>query len=52
MTGGFGRDTDQVTDDTTGKGGLYVKRLDDVDADVLARLIERGWITNHRSAES
>ncbi|WP_282072487.1 DUF1801 domain-containing protein [Janibacter hoylei] len=28
---------------TTGKGCLYVKRLSDVDADVLRELVERSW---------
>ena len=32
---------------TTGKGCLYVKRLDDVDRDVLVELVERGWAENH-----
>ena len=32
---------------TTGKGCLYVKRLDDLDRDVLVELVERGWATNH-----
>ena len=35
---------------TTGKGCLYVKRLDDVDRDVLAELIGRAWRENHRPA--
>lgn len=33
---------------TTGKGCLYVKRLDAVDHDVLAELITRSWELNHR----
>ena len=32
---------------TTGKGCLYVKRLDDIDDDVLEELIARAWRTNH-----
>lgn len=32
---------------STGKGCLYVKRLDDVDRDVLTELIRRSWATNH-----
>jgi hypothetical protein len=31
----------------TGKGCLYVKRLDDVDHVVLEELIARSWATNH-----
>ncbi|MET0767447.1 MAG: DUF1801 domain-containing protein [Aeromicrobium sp.] len=31
---------------TTGKGCLYIKRLDAVDHDVLAELVERSWQTN------
>jgi len=32
---------------TTGKGCLYVKRLDAVDREVLTELVRRGWETNH-----
>jgi len=32
---------------TTGQGCLYVKRLDDVDRDVLRELVQRSWETNH-----
>ena len=32
---------------TTGKGCLYVKRLEDVDRDVLTELIRRSWEANH-----
>lgn len=32
---------------TTGKGCLYVKRLDDLDRGVLVEVIERAWATNH-----
>jgi hypothetical protein len=34
---------------TTGKGCLYVKRLDDVDHDVLVELVERAWGANAES---
>ncbi|MBM6401199.1 DUF1801 domain-containing protein [Phycicoccus sonneratiae] len=33
---------------TTGKGCLYVTRLDDLDHDVLAELVARSWARNHR----
>ena len=32
---------------TTGKGCLYVKRLTDVDPEVLRQLIEKAWADNH-----
>lgn len=32
---------------TTGKGCLYVKRLDDLDPAVLTELVERAWAANH-----
>lgn len=32
---------------TTGKGCLYLKRLDAVDRDVLGQLVLRAWETNH-----
>lgn len=32
---------------TTGKGCVYVKRLDDVDETVLRELVRRAWATNH-----
>jgi hypothetical protein len=32
---------------STGKGCLYVKRLDDVNREVLEELIARAWVTNH-----
>lgn len=35
---------------TTGKGCLYVKRLDDVDQRVLRELITRAWEQNHTPA--
>ncbi|GAB11180.1 hypothetical protein GOARA_064_01820 [Gordonia araii NBRC 100433] len=39
---------DRLGPHTTGKGCLYVKRLSDVDEEVLAELIRRGWQQNHR----
>jgi len=33
---------------TTGKGCVYVKRLDQVDQEVLAELVERAWQDNHQ----
>jgi Domain of unknown function (DU1801) len=38
---------DRLGPHTTGKGCLYVKRLDDVDRDVLVELVARGWEANH-----
>ena len=35
---------------TTGKGCLYLKRLDDVDRGVLTELVERGWEANSAAA--
>lgn len=32
---------------TTGKGCVYVKRLDDLDPAVLKELVARAWRTNH-----
>lgn len=32
---------------TTGKGCLYVKRLDAIDRGVLTELVRRSWETNH-----
>jgi len=32
---------------TTSKGCLYVKRLDDLDRDVLTALVARAWAENH-----
>lgn len=37
----------QLGPHTTGKGCLYVKRLDQVDTEVLGELIARGFTTNH-----
>lgn len=34
---------DELGPHTTGKGCLYIKRLDDVDTDVLERLIGQAW---------
>lgn len=39
----------QLGPHTTGKGCLYVKRLDQVDADVLGQLVAQGFRTNHVS---
>lgn len=47
----YGRNADlldRLGPHTTGKGCLYLKRLDAVDEAVLRELIERGWATNHR----
>ncbi|ALG85110.1 DUF1801 domain-containing protein [Gordonia phthalatica] len=38
---------DRLGAHTTGKGCLYIRRLDDVDLDVLREMIARGWATNH-----
>lgn len=46
----YGTNTDlleRLGPHTTGKGCLYIKRLADVDGDVLAELIRRAWRTNH-----
>lgn len=39
---------DRLGPHTTGQGCLYLKRLSDVDRDVLAELIARAWDDNHR----
>ena len=39
---------DRLGPHTTGKGCLYVKRLDELDRGVLVELVERGWAANHR----
>ncbi len=39
---------EQLGPHTTGKGCVYVKRLDAVDRDVLARLVATAWEANHR----
>ncbi len=38
---------DRLGPHTTGKGCLYVKRLDELDRDVLVELVERNWAANH-----
>ncbi len=46
----YGTNTDlleRLGPHTTGKGCVYVKRLDDVDRDVLTELVRRSWETNH-----
>jgi hypothetical protein len=35
---------------TTGKGCLYLKRLADVDREVLTELVRRAWAENHEPA--
>ena len=42
---------DRLGPHSTGKGCLYVKRLDDLDRGVLVELVERGWATNHDAEE-
>jgi hypothetical protein len=49
----YGSNTDlleRLGPHTTGKGCLYVKRLDAVDREVLIELVRRGWDTNHQQA--
>lgn len=49
----YGSNTDLLTrlgPHTTGKGCLYVKRLDDVDREVLTELVRRAWETNTAQA--
>ena len=46
----YGTNTDlleRLGPHTTGKGCLYVKRLDDVDREVLTELVRRSWETNN-----
>ncbi|HET7822429.1 MAG TPA: DUF1801 domain-containing protein [Ornithinibacter sp.] len=46
----YGSNTDlleRLGPHTTGKGCLYVKRLDDVDREVLTDLVRRAWETNN-----
>ncbi len=46
----YGSNTDlleRLGPHTTGKGCLYVKRLDAVDRDVLTELVRRSWETNN-----
>ncbi|GHJ59816.1 hypothetical protein NOK12_23340 [Nocardioides sp. OK12] len=38
---------DRLGPHTTGKGCLYVKRLEELDQDVLRELVERSWQANH-----
>jgi Domain of unknown function (DU1801) len=38
---------DRLGPHTTGKGCLYLKRLDDVDRDVLAELVALSWAENN-----
>ncbi|WP_280503471.1 DUF1801 domain-containing protein [Nocardia farcinica] len=38
---------DRLGPHTTGKGCLYIKRLDRVDRAVLAELVARSWAANH-----
>lgn len=38
---------DRLGPHTTGKGCLYVKRLDALDLDVLTELVRRAWEANH-----
>lgn len=45
----YGSNTDLLTRlgaHTLGKGCLHIKRLDDIDGDILAELIVRSWRTN------
>lgn len=47
----YGTNTDllaRLGPHTTGKGCVYLKRLDDVDEAVLRELIARAWATNHQ----
>jgi len=41
---------DRLGPHTTGKGCLYVKRLDDLDREVLVELVVRSWEANHSPA--
>lgn len=46
----YGTNTDlleRLGPHTTGKGCLYVKRLEDVDREVLTELVRRAWEANH-----
>lgn len=40
---------DRLGPHTTGKGCLYLKRLADVDQDVLVELVQRAWEANHEA---
>ncbi len=49
----YGSNTDlleRLGPHTTGKGCLYVKRLEDLDRAVLTEMIQRAWQENHRPA--
>jgi hypothetical protein len=39
---------DELGPHTTGKGCLYIKRLADIDANVLERLIAQAWLARRR----
>ena len=41
---------DELGPHTTGKGCLYIKRLSDVNEDVLERMVRQAWSRTHRSA--
>lgn len=41
---------DRLGPHTTGKGCLYLKRLDEVDQDVLRELVALSWSENHEGA--
>jgi len=41
---------DELGPHTTGKGCLYIKRLSDVDEDVLERMVRHAWSHAHQSA--
>ena len=46
----YGTNTDlleRLGPHTTGKGCLYVKRLEDLDREVLTELVRRAWEANH-----
>lgn len=43
---------DQLGKHTTGKGCVYVRRLSDVDGQVLREMVARAWETNHVPEES
>jgi len=40
---------EQLGTHTTGKGCVYIKRLEDVDPAVLKELVARAWQTNHQA---
>lgn len=50
----YGSNTDlleRLGPHTTGKGCLYLKRLDAVDREVLTEMVRRGWEDNHVPGE-